>query len=115
MSDRHISKKLNGKVVANCVISACIYRLETVALFGAEQQLLQVSHGIKGLDRRRLDDIREEIGMNMGITERVIRGHMRWAGHVDRMDGGRLPKMTMSHVGWWKGKGETMFEMEGLC
>ena len=50
------------------------------------------------MDRRRLDAIREELGMNSSITERVIRGCMRWAEHVERMVGGRLPKMAMSRV-----------------
>ena len=36
--------------------------------------------------------------MNSSIRERVIRGRMTWAGNVERMDGGRLPKMAMSHL-----------------
>ena len=85
MSDRHISKKLKGKVLGTCVIPACIYGLETMALFGAQQQRLQVCEnnwmrriaGVKRVDRRRLEDIREEIWMDRSITERVIRGRMR--------------------------------------
>ena len=42
MADRHISKKLKGKVLETCVIPACIYGLETVALSSAQQQRLQV-------------------------------------------------------------------------
>ena len=106
MTDRHISKKLKGKVLGTCVIPACIYGLETVALSNAQQQRLQVCEnnwmrrivGVKRADRRRLDGIREEIGMTRSLTERVIRGRLRWAGHVERMDDGRLPKRAMSHV-----------------
>ena len=106
MADRHISKRLKGKVLGTCVIPACLYGLETVALSSAQQQRLQVCEnnwmrriaGVKRVDRRRLVDIREEIGLPRSLTEKLIRGRMRWAGHVERMEGGRLPKMAMSHV-----------------
>ena len=42
MKDRHISNKLKGKVLAACIIPACIYGLEAVALSNAQQQRLNV-------------------------------------------------------------------------
>ena len=45
-----------------------------------------------------LDDIRWYIGMNSSITERAAGGRMGWGRHVEHMDGGRLPKMAMSHM-----------------
>ena len=52
-----------------------------MALFGAQQQRLQVCETnwmkriavFKWVDKRMLDDIREEIRMYNSITERVIR------------------------------------------
>ena len=82
MADRHISKKLKGKVLGTSVIPACMYGLETVDLSKTQQQRLQVCEnnwmrriaGVKRVDRRRLVDIREDIGMYRSLTERVIRG-----------------------------------------
>ena len=36
--------------------------------------------------------------MPRSLSQRVIRGKLRWAGHVECMDDGRLPKRAMSHV-----------------
>ena len=70
--DRKISKKLKGKVLRTCVTPACLYGLETVALTEQQQQKLQVCennwvHQItrtKRVDRRRMNDMRQEVGCN---------------------------------------------------
>ena len=38
MADRHISRKLKGKLLGGCVTSACLYGLETIALSEKKQQ-----------------------------------------------------------------------------
>ena len=38
--------------------------------------------------------IREETGVQMSLTERVVRSRLQWTGHVERMADGRLPKRT---------------------
>ena len=42
MTDRRISKRLKSKVMSTCVIQACLYGTETLALTELQQQRLQV-------------------------------------------------------------------------
>ncbi|KAI0241095.1 hypothetical protein LSAT2_001753 [Lamellibrachia satsuma] len=44
------------------------------------------------VDKRRMDDLREEIGMQFSLTGRLVRSQMMWAGLLMRMEAGRLPK-----------------------
>ena len=77
--DRKISKKLKGKVIRACVTPACLYGLETVALTEQQQQQkLQVCENnwvrrvtrTKRVDRRRMNDLKKEVGMQCIITGR---------------------------------------------
>ena len=89
MLDRKISKNLKGKVLRTCVTPACLYGLETVALT-EQQQKLQVCENnwvrqitrTKRVDRRRMNDLRKEVGMQCSLTGRLVRSRMRWAGHL---------------------------------
>ena len=44
------------------------------------------------LKQQRLVELREETGVQMSLTERLVRGRLQCAGHVDRMADDRLPK-----------------------
>ena len=100
MLDRKISEKLKGKVLRTCVTPACLYGLETVALTEQQQQKLQVCENnwvqritrTKRVDRRRMNDLRKEVGMQCSLTGRLVRSRMRWAGHLVRMDASKLAK-----------------------
>ena len=101
MLDRKISKKLKGKVMRTCVTTSCLYGLEKMALTEQQQQQkLQVCennwvHRItrtKSVDRRRMNDLRKEVGMQCSLTGRLVRSRMRWAGHLVRMDASKLAK-----------------------
>ena len=46
----------------------------------------------KMVDRRRMNDPRKEVGMQCSLTGRLVRSRMRWAGHLVRMDAGKLAK-----------------------
>ena len=77
-----------------------MYVLETVAI--TEQQKLQVCENnwvrritrtrTKRVDKRRMNDLRKEVGIKCSLTERLVRSSMRWAGHLVRMDAGKLAK-----------------------
>ena len=112
MSDRHISKKLKGKVLGACVTPAMLYGLETLPVSEKHQHRLQVcenncvrrSAGVKRVDRRRMDELREEVGIQMCLMGRLVKSRMKWAGHVERMKEDRLPMMAYVHQERGKGK-----------
>ena len=62
MADRRISKRLNGKVMSNCVTPACLFGTETLALTELQQQRLEVFENtwvrkiarVTRADRRRM-------------------------------------------------------------
>ena len=39
-----------------------------------------------------MNDLRKEVRMHCSLTERSVRSRMRWAGHLVRMDAGKLAK-----------------------
>ena len=106
MSDRHISKKLKGKVLGACVILAMLYGLETLPVSEKHQHRLQVCEnnwvrriaGVKRVDRRRMDELREVVGIQKCLMGRLVKSWMKWAGHVERMKEDRLPRMAYSGV-----------------
>lgn len=105
MSDRHISKKLKGKVLGACVTPAMLYGLETLPVSEKHQHRLQVCEnnwvrriaGVKRVDRRRMDELREEVGIQKCLMGRLVKSRMKWAGHVERMKEDRLPRMAYVH------------------
>ena len=105
MSDMHISKKLNGKVLGACVTPAMLYGLETLPVSEKHQHRLQVCEnnwvrriaGVKRVDRRRMDELREEVGIQKCLMGRLVKSRLKWAGHVERMKEDRLPRMAYVH------------------
>ena len=96
MSDSHISKKLKGKVLGACVTQAMLYGLETLPVFEKHQRRLQVCEnnwvrriaGVKRVDRRRMDELREKVGIQKCLMGRLVKSRMKWAGHVERCSPG---------------------------
>ncbi len=78
MSDRHISNKLKGKVMGACVTPAMLYGLKTLPVSEKHQHRLQVCEhnwvrriaGVKRMDRRRMDELREEVGIQKCLLGR---------------------------------------------
>ena len=105
MSDRHISNKLKGKLLGACVTPAMLYGLETLPVSEKHQHRLQVCENnwvrriarVKRIDRRRMDELREEVGIQKCLMGRLVKSRLKWAGHVERMKEYRLPRMAYVH------------------
>ena len=105
MCDRHISKKLKGRVLGACVTPAMLYGLETLHVTEKNQHRLQVCEnhwlrriaGVKRVNRRRMDELRKEVGIQKCLMGRLVKSRMKWAGHVERMKENRLPMMAYVH------------------
>jgi len=48
--------------------------------------------GVKRVDRRRVDELREEIGVQMSLMGRLVKCRLRWAGHLVQMGEERMTK-----------------------
>ena len=98
--DRKISRKLKGKVLDSCVVPASTYGLEKLALSELHQHKLQVCEnnwirkiaGVRRVERRRMKDLREEVGSKACIVGKIVKSRMKWAGHMVRMNDDKLPK-----------------------
>ena len=105
MSDRHISNKLKGKVLGACVTPAMLYGLETLPVSEKQQHRLQVREnnwvrqiaGVKRVDRWRMGELREDVGIQKCLIGRLAKSRVKWAGHVERMKEDRLPRMVYVH------------------
>ena len=47
---------------------------------------------MKRIDKRRMEELREEVGERERVTRKPMRSQLKWAGHVERMEGVRLTK-----------------------
>ena len=100
MVDGKISRKLKGKLLDYCVLPASTYGLETLALSEMHQHKLQVCEnnwirkiaGVRRVERRRMKDLREEVGTKACIVSKIVKSRMIGAGHMVRMKDDKLPK-----------------------
>ena len=49
---------------------------------------------MKRVDRRRMDELREETGVQMSLAWRLGKSQLKWAGHLVRMEEERMAKRT---------------------
>ena len=94
IGDRHISRKVKGNVLSSCVTSAYISGRQTMALTEKQQENQcpglrkhpgKKIMGGKRVDRKRVDEVRGEIGEKESFNNKLVRSRLVWAGHVDRM------------------------------
>ncbi len=86
------------------MVPASTYGLETLALTELHQHKLQVCEnnwirriaGVKRVERRRMQDVREEVGTKDCIVGNIFKGRMKWAGHMVRMKYDKLPKTSVT-------------------
>ena len=70
------------------------YGLETLALSELHQHKLHVCEnnrirniaGVRRVERRRMKDLREEVGTKACIVGKIVKSRMKWAGHMVRMN-----------------------------
>ena len=102
------TKKLKGKVLGACMTPAMLYSLETLPVSEEHQHRLQVCEnnwvrriaGVKRVDRRRrMDELREEVGIQKCLMGRLVKSRLKSAGHVGRMEEDRLPRMVLCSTG----------------
>ena len=80
-------------VLDSCVLPASTYGLETLALSELHQHKLQVCEnnwirkiaGVRRVERRRMKDLREEVGTKACIVGKIVKSRVKWAGHMFRM------------------------------
>ena len=49
------------------------------------------------VDRGRMDELREEIGLRKNLKGRIVEKRLKWTGHVERMAEDRLTKRGDAH------------------
>ena len=82
--DRKISRKLQGNLLGSSVETASTHGLETVAASELKQHKLQVCEnnwirriaGVKSVDKRRMKDLREEVGTKACIVGRIAKSRV---------------------------------------
>ena len=80
-----ISRKLNGKVLDSCVVPASTYGLEKSPLSELHQHKLHVCEnnwirriaGVRREERRRMKDLREEVGTKACIVGKRVKIRMK--------------------------------------
>ena len=74
--------------------------LDTMARTGKEQEKVQFCEnnwirrivGVKRANKRRMDELRVEVGVRETFKKKLVRGRVKWAGHVERMGDENLAK-----------------------
>ena len=85
-------QETEGEVLDSCVVPASTYGLEMLALSELHQHKLglQVCEnnwirriaGVKRVERRKMKDLREEVGTKACIVGKIVKTRMKWAGHM---------------------------------
>ena len=83
-----------------CGASYYLWVLETLAPSELHQHKLQVCEnnwlrriaGVRRVERRRMKDMREEVGTKACIVGKIVKSRIKWAGHMVRMKDDTLPK-----------------------
>ena len=80
MMDRNISRKLKGKVLDSCVVPLALSELHQHKLQVCENNWIRRIAGVRRVERRRMKDLREEVGTKACIVGNIVKSQMKWAG-----------------------------------
>ena len=82
-------------MLSSCITPAYLYSLETMEISEkmqvCENNWVRRIAGVKRIDKRRMEELREEVGAKEGLTKNLARSRQRWAG-MNGMEGERLTK-----------------------
>ena len=86
----------------SCVVPASTYGLETLALSEQHQHKLQACGinwirrivGVIRVERRRMEDLREDVVTKACIVGKIVKIRMKWVGHMVRMKYDKLQKRS---------------------
>jgi hypothetical protein len=103
LTRRDMSLKLKGKVYVACVRSTMIYGSETWAMNLDQQNRLERTEmrmvrwmcGVSLRERKTSNELRKMIGIEP-VLDVVMRGRLRWMGHVLRKDEDSWVKRVMN-------------------
>ena len=122
MWDRKLKKQLKGKVLETCEVPACIYGLGTLALTERQEEKIQIAENnwvrrickITQKDRRKMKELREEIGVKKTPNdESSTKQNEMGRAHAKNGRRQTVKKSMESRRGWQKKKNKAA--MERLC
>ena len=47
---------------------------------------MRIIAGVKRIDKRRMEELREKDGVKESLTRKLVRSQLKLAGHVERME-----------------------------
>ena len=100
---RRFSLRMKGMVYCSCVRSAMLYGSETWCLREDEMGILRRTEramvrsmcGVKLVDRKKMEDLMEMLGLKETLGRMAKANGARWCGHVIRRDDDNILKKAM--------------------
>ena len=115
---RSVNVRAKRELYERVVVPTVMYGSEAWGLRVEERRKLDVMEmrclrsmcGVTRMDRLRNEVVRERVGVDEKLSERVDRKVLKWYGHVERMSGERLTKRVYrSEVEGERGRGRPPF------
>ena len=114
MKGRSLSRNAKRCLYERVIVPTVTYGAETWSMREAERKRLEVFEmrclrsmvGVTRMDRVRNEEVRRRAGVSVPLSARVDGMMLRWFGHMERMDEGRMVKRVMnSEVSGNRGRG----------
>ena len=67
---------------------------------------------VKRTDKRRIDELRVEVGVRGILKKKLVNSRFKWAGHIERMRDGKLDEIECPEIGgkWRLGRPRIRWE-----
>ena len=78
---------LKGKGLTKCITPAYLYVVDTMAMTEKQPERLKICEnnwkkrrtvGVKRIDKRRMEELREEFGARKSLTWKMVRSRLMW-------------------------------------